>query len=221
MNNLLVPERAHLMSSRLEEAVPDEPVSNFSQIYSPTSRHHNGRYPNLVRRTLSYLILETSSLPFTIANDTHQTRIREDLPLEQNPQRLAGRTIKTNRFDTSGYRDAHGLNAEVQCSDPEFESATRDSREAAHTSRKKALGTQLKAMLGDDSNACVLLCWGEGHECSIRPVSVSDSADEAAIWEAIRQAWCSHRYWWRRYIPFSGVKSADIVDVCSENKNFY
>jgi len=220
MNNLLVPERAHLMPNRLEDAVLDEPVYNLSQRYSPRSRDHDRRYPNLVQRTLSYFILETSSLPFTNVNNARQARIMRDLPQETNPQRLAGRTISTNRPGTRGYRDPLRPRAGVQSSDSEFE-FTRDSREVSHTFRKDALGTQLKAMLGDGSNACVLLCWGEGYECSIRPVSVSDSADETVIWEAIRQAWYSHRYWWRKYIPFSGIKSADLVDVCSENRKFF
>jgi hypothetical protein len=220
MNNLLVPERAHLMPSRLEEAVPDEPVYNFNRGYFPTSRDHNRRYPTLVQRTLSYFILEIPSLPFTIAHHTRQARIREDSPLETKPQKLAGRTIRPHRLDTRGYRNSHRAEAEVQSSDFEFESTTRDSREAAHTSRKNALGTELQAMLGDGANVCVLLCWGGEYECSVRPVTVSDSADETIIWEAIRQAWCSHRCWWRRYIPFPGVKSAELVEVCSENKSF-
>ncbi|KAL4804627.1 hypothetical protein BDV18DRAFT_153072 [Aspergillus unguis] len=74
-------------------------------------------------------------------------------------------------------------------------------------------------MLGDDADVCVLLCSGAEYECLIRPVTVSRSADESAIWGAIRQAWCAQRCWWRRYIPFSAVKSVDIVEISMAGTN--
>lgn len=57
-----------------------------------------------------------------------------------------------------------------------------DGREAVHSARKNALANQLLSMLGDGTDAFVLLCLGKEYESSIIPVPISYSADETVIW---------------------------------------
>jgi hypothetical protein len=114
-----------------------------------------------------------------------------------------------------GDGDPHGKIVEERRSSLESVFSVKDGREAAHKNRKDALGEHLLPMLGDDTNAVVLLCWGQQYHCSIIPVSISDSDDEVAIWREINQAWYARRGWWRRYIPFFGVEHVDIVEVGS------
>ncbi|KAJ5100764.1 hypothetical protein N7456_006816 [Penicillium angulare] len=97
--------------------------------------------------------------------------------------------------------------------------AMKDSREVAHNARKKALANLLEPLLGDGAEAIVLLCWGKEHECSVVPVSISDSADETVIWREIKQAWRSRGGWWRRHICFPGVKCVDLIEVSLAGMN--
>lgn len=86
--------------------------------------------------------------------------------------------------------------------------------EDSHQRRNSELGEALEPMLGDGKVASVLLCWGERHRCHIIPVNIANSADEAAAWGEIHEAWYTYRGHWRRYLPFFGVRQVDIVEVC-------
>ncbi len=85
-----------------------------------------------------------------------------------------------------------------------------DSRTASHEKCKKELSDILEPIHGSS----LFLCWGNHRRCHVLPVTIPNSADDVAKWQAIRRAWYAQRGEWRQYLPLFGVKKVDIVKVC-------
>lgn len=223
MDELRLPERALLVPSRPNKAESNDHENILSPHYLSESRNRPLRHPYLIQRFLSFFILEAPSLPVTNTRDIRDSRLGEDIALHYsrwNSQRtLFGHTISSNPPNVRENRGPHGRRAEEQGPGVEPEFVVKDRREAIHNARKNALANKLQSMLGDDTDAFVLLCLGKEYECSIIPVSISDPADETIIWREIRHVWRSRRGW-RRYVSFLSVNRVDLVEVC-KHRSFH
>lgn len=223
MDELRVPERAFTVPSRLEDAGPNDDENILIPHYVPASQNRPLRHPYLIQKFFSFFILEEPSLPVTNTRDVRNPRLGQGIPLlhlGRNSQRsLRGRTIPSNRPSGPENRNRHSRRADEQGPSVEPEFIVADGREAVHSARKNALANQLLSMLGDGTDAFVLLCLGKEYESSIIPVPISHSADETVIWREIRQAWIARRGW-RRYVSFLGVNRVDLVEVCPKDRRF-
>lgn len=217
MSGLQIPERALSRPRHLEGSEANSPANdlNLHWFWDQRNLHHLNSF--LVRKVLSFPVVETPYLPITNAHNVQNSRTWENISLRSSdwtPQIYRRNRKSSNRKTNHEGEASPRESVKERRSSFESEFIVKDGRETAHNAREAELTQQLEPILRDDMGPLVLLCWGEKHHCSIVPVRISDLTDEGTWWREIKQAWYSHRGYWRKYVPFFGVERIDVVEVC-------
>ncbi|KAK7953034.1 hypothetical protein PG988_013728 [Apiospora saccharicola] len=86
------------------------------------------------------------------------------------------------------------------------------NKETEHLSRVKRINERLDPLTRPDKSA-VLLCWGMEDCAFITPALIHDASDQQGQWEEVRRAWYANRKSWKRWIPYYGIISVEIVEI--------
>ncbi|KAK8137212.1 hypothetical protein PG984_005152 [Apiospora sp. TS-2023a] len=86
------------------------------------------------------------------------------------------------------------------------------NKETEHLSRVNRIKELLEPLTRPDKSA-VLLCWGKEDCAFITPTHIHDASDQQGQWEEVRRAWYANRKSWKRWIPYYGILSVEVVEI--------